>query len=107
MKKLFLIISLLLPFCLFAERKLIYTVDSIGLISYISIDGKKNIEFRKDEFAGPTLWLNNSRLPIGSLDNAKGIYGQNDSVSYRIEYKIENEMLKIDVTCRNLLKERF
>lgn len=107
MKKLTLIISLLLPFCLFAEKKLIYTVDSIGLISYISIDGKKNIEFRKDEFAGPTLWLNNSRLPIGLSDNAKGIYGQNDSVSYRIEYKIENEKLQIKVTCKNLLNERL
>lgn len=107
MRMLLLFWMLICPFISFSKDNISYTIDSIGLLSNINIDGKKNIEFRKDEFAGPTLWLNNSRLPIGLLDNAKGIYGRNDSVSYKIEYKIENERLKIDVTCRNLLKERL
>ena len=93
MRMLLLLWLLICPFISFSKDNISYTIDSLGLLSSINIDGKKNIEFRKDEFAGPTLWLNNSRLPIGLLDNAKGIYGHNDSVSYRIEYKIENERL--------------
>lgn len=84
MRKLLLFWMLICPFISYSKNNISYTIYSIGLLSSINIDGKKNIEFRKDEFAGPTLWLNNSRLPIGVLDNAKGIYGQNDSVSYRI-----------------------
>ena len=86
-----------IPLFLLAKNKVSFKTTPIGLISVVEIESKKYIEFRKDEFAGPTLWLNNSRLPIVVLDNAKGIYGQNDSVSYRIEYKIENEKFQINL----------
>lgn len=90
---------------LWADNKISYTVDSIGFISTINIEGKKNIEFRNDDFSGPSLWLENSRLPVEKSRDFSGYTGRNDSLSYKVTYAIESGKLKIGVSCRNLLME--
>ena len=90
---------------LFAENKISYTIDSIGFISTINIEGKKNIEFRNDDFSGPSLWLENSRLPVEKSRDFCGYSGRNDSLSYKVTYGIESGKLKVSVSCRNLLIE--
>lgn len=89
----------------FSKGDVSYTIDSNGFLSTITFNGKKEIEFRTDEFTGPSLWLNNSILPVSPLDLSKGLYGQNDSLSYKVLYNIEDKGIKIQVSCKNLLHE--
>lgn len=90
-----------------AENKISYTVDSIGFISSIKVEGKKDIEFRKDEFSGPALWLGNSKLPVNKQEKSGWNFGQNDSLSYNIKYTVDKGKLKINVSCKNLLSEEL
>lgn len=90
-----------------AGNKISYTVDSIGFISSIKVEGKKDIEFRKDEFSGPALWLGNSKLPVNKQEKSGWNFGQNDSLSYNIKYTVDKGKLKINVSCKNLLSEEL
>lgn len=91
----------------FAKNDISYSVDSVGLISSLNFCGRKDIGFRKDEFSGPSLWLNGKRLSIKELEQSDGIYGFNDSISYKIVYNIEDEKFKIDVICKNHLPDEL
>lgn len=93
----------LVCFSLHAGDKISYKVDSVGFISVVNIDKNKEIEFRKDEFSGPSLWLDDHRLPVKALAESNGIYGQCDSLSYKVVYCIEGKKLVLKVTCKNLL----
>ena len=83
--------------------KITLSIDSIGFISEINLENKKDIKFRKDEFAGPSLWLGNNRLPVCVLSGNNGYFGQNDSLSYNVIYSVEAEKIKINISCKNLL----
>lgn len=107
MRKLFFLGMFFCSFFSFAKKDISYSVDSVGLISSLNFYGRKEICFRKDEFSGPSLWLNGKRLSIKELEQSNGIYGFNDSISYKIVYNIEDEKFKIDVTCKNLLQEEL
>lgn len=83
--------------------KITLSIDSIGFISEINLENKKDIKFRKDEFAGPSLWLENNRLPVCVLSGNNGYFGQNDSLSYNVIYSVEAEKIRINISCKNLL----
>ena len=85
---------------LLAENKLSYTMDSNGGITKIVIPQYKNVKggdinFRNDEFAGPSLWMND--IPVK----------KNDTLSYQILYQVEGERLAIKVICHNLLETKL
>lgn len=92
------------PLSLYANDKVSYTLDSIGRISTVNMGSEnKTIDFRKDIFAGPSLWLEGCMLPIKKLTGNTGIFGSNDTLSYKITYHVDNERLILRVMCKNLL----
>ena len=95
-------------------EKTSYVLDSNGYIAKIIVPQYKNVEggeidFRNDEFAGPSLWMNNILMPFSPITGGtdKGYSGSTDTLSYKVIYQSEGQRLAIKVICRNLLKKRL
>ena len=97
-----------------AKDEISYTVNADGRIAQILVPSNGQIvggeiNFRNDEFAGPSLWMNNAPLSSSPLvkGTVKGSMGKNDTLSYQIVYRTEGKRLAIDITCSNLLKQKL
>ena len=97
----------------YADNRISFDVDSLGHITCLKVPSSTkisggDIDFRRDEFAGPSLWLNGVALPCSRIMEAdKGYMGENDTLSYKISYQADGARLAIHVTCRNLLKKEL
>lgn len=92
---------------LYSTEKITYSLNKEGYISNLLFSDEQGsdniINFRKDKFSGPSLWLGGSKLPITSIIDSKGVTGNNDSISYKIIYEISESSFVIKVSCKNLL----
>ncbi|MEN8118473.1 MAG: hypothetical protein ABFS16_15930 [Bacteroidota bacterium] len=60
------------------------------------------IEFRNDEFAGPSLLLNGKPLLLKAEKADQSVfYGENDSISYSLKYLFQDNSINVIVTCQN------
>lgn len=76
------------------------TLDSL-FFKFIDRNAE-SIEFRKDEFAGPSLLLNGKPLGCkGKKSNSDIFSGKNDSISYSLKYLLGENSLDLIITCRN------
>lgn len=99
----FILFLLLVSFSAFAEKKAPCQVDSTGHIVFAKLS-EDTVAFRTDLFAGPSIWLNGSKIPGSINADGNGLYGSNDTLSYRISYSDSDDRLAIHVECKNLLK---
>lgn len=97
-----------------AQNKVSCTMNSSGHVMKLAIPPFKDlrggeINFREDDFAGPSLWMNNVLIPSSEVmeGTEKGYVGKNDTLSYRFFYQMDGERFAIKITCRNLLKKKL
>lgn len=80
----------------------VFKVNDKGGLEYLYFPGTNSdtVEFRTDEFAGPSLWLNDKMLNL-KKSSADVFMGDDEGLSYRMEYGRSGNQVKIRITCRN------